>query len=234
MYQNTKLTLYYSTGISIRQRPVAEHSVYETIMSCRTPPLSPAGISRAFRQRLHTPRSHLRQYAYSTASRSTPSFSQYRRYTLPASATLAALAASYFFLQTRPPHRLEARPSTQGDALTSGAKVQITGQDHGDDVEKVDTGTSTVPHFPKSIWLPRSGKVDDGKSAALPAGIGMAQEEEEYQLLGLGVRKVSLFRIEVYVVVSLVPVRCLSSGTIAWLHASPKTVANVLSGLICR
>jgi hypothetical protein len=85
--------------------------------------------------------------------------------------------------------------------LTSAAKVEITGRDHGDDVDRVATGTSTIPYFPRTIWLPISGNArGEGISAALPAGMGAAREEEEYQLLGLGVRKVSLFRIQVYVV----------------------------------
>ena len=85
--------------------------------------------------------------------------------------------------------------------LTSGARVEITGQDHGPDTDQIATSTSTIPHFPRSIWLPRSGGAsEEGKSAALPAGIGAAQEEEEYRLLGLGVRKVSFLRIQVYVV----------------------------------
>ena len=85
--------------------------------------------------------------------------------------------------------------------MTSGARVEITGQDHGTEVDQVPTGTSTVPYFPRSIWLPTSGSAsDEGKSPALPAGIGAAQEEEEYRLLGLGIRKVSFLRIQVYVV----------------------------------
>lgn len=79
--------------------------------------------------------------------------------------------------------------------------MEITGQDHGPGTEQIATGTSTIPYFPRSIWLPRSGGASEqGKSAALPAGMGAAQEEEEYRLLGLGVRKVSFLRIQVYVV----------------------------------
>lgn len=92
-------------------------------------------------------------------------------------------------------------PNNGRDALTSGARVEITGQDHGPNTDQVPTGTSTVPYFPRSIWLPRSGVAsEEGNSPALPAGIGAAQEEEEYQLLGLGIRKVSFLRIQVYVV----------------------------------
>lgn len=58
-----------------------------------------------------------------------------------------------------------------------------------------------MPYFPRIIWLPRSGGAKiEGQSAALPAGIGPAQEEEEYHLLGLGVRTVSFLSIQVYVV----------------------------------
>ena len=79
--------------------------------------------------------------------------------------------------------------------------MEITGKDHGEDIERVPTGTSVVPYFPRKIWLPRSGdSSSSGVSLALPAGTGAAQEEEEYSLLGLGIRKVSLFRIQVYVV----------------------------------
>lgn len=79
--------------------------------------------------------------------------------------------------------------------------MEITGQDHGPGTDQIATGTSTIPYFPRSIWLPRSKDAsEEGKSAALPAGMGAAQEEEEYRLLGLGVRKVSFLRIQVYVV----------------------------------
>ena len=113
---------------------------------------------------------------------------------------LTALAATYVVARPRRPERLDAAPSDR-PPLTSGAKVEITGKDHADEVEQISTGTSTVPYLPKKIYLPRSGgSRDEGTSPALPAGMGSAQEEEEYQLLGLGIRKVSMFRIQVYVV----------------------------------
>ena len=101
---------------------------------------------------------------------------------------------------TREPKRLDAPPSTGMPPLTNDVKVEITKKDDGEEVEKVATGTSTIPYFPRTIRLPRSGGQDEGRSAALPAGMGAVQTEDEYQLLGLGVRKVSLFRIQVYVV----------------------------------
>ena len=113
---------------------------------------------------------------------------------------LSAVAATWVATSWKY-ERLDAPPTNTRDALTSGARVEITGQDHGSDTAQVPTGTSTVPYFPHSIWLPRSGgAVEEGKSPALPAGIGAAREEEEYQLLGLGIRKVSFLKIQVYVV----------------------------------
>ena len=87
------------------------------------------------------------------------------------------------------------------EPLTTAAKVEVIGKDHNDNLDSVSTGNSKVPFFPRTIWLPRSGGAEiEGKSAALPAGIGPAREEEEYQLLGLGIRTVSFLSIQVYVV----------------------------------
>ncbi|KAL4874455.1 chalcone-flavanone isomerase-domain-containing protein [Aspergillus karnatakaensis] len=78
---------------------------------------------------------------------------------------------------------------------SSPSVIRIQGQDGA---EQVETGTSSVPHFPSTIRLPRS-------SSALVSGdeIPVAsdpKEEEEYQLLGLGIRTVSFLKIQVYVV----------------------------------
>lgn len=82
-----------------------------------------------------------------------------------------------------------------------GAKIEIrnSSQAHGE-IDQVATGTSTVPFFPRKIWLPRSGTIADGKSGALPAGLGSVKIDEEYHLLGLGIRTVSFLSFEVYVV----------------------------------
>ena len=113
---------------------------------------------------------------------------------------LTALAGAWTVAR-RKPERLDAPPNNRRNAFNSGVPVEVTPQDHGPNTDQVPTGTSTISHFPRSIWLPRSGSTsEEGKSAALPAGTGAAQEEEEYQLLGLGIRKVSFLRIQVYVV----------------------------------
>lgn len=144
-------------------------------------------------------RSQHQYHAYSTTN---PPLQSRRKANYKVAVICGLVGVAATFAVTRPkPQRLDALPNPGRDALTAGAKVEVTGKDHGDDVENVATGTSTVPFFPRKIWLPLSGASSaDGTSPALPAGIGAAREEEEYQLLGLGIRKVSLFRIQVYVV----------------------------------
>ena len=144
-----------------------------------------------------SPKYSQRPHAYST-SRPDSSPRNKPNYKVAILCGLTALVATWV-VTPGGPKRLDAPPSIGRPPLTSGVKVQITG-DKGDEVEEVATGTSTIPYFPRTIWLARSGGRDEGKSAALPAGMGAAQDEDEYQLLGLGIRKVSLFRIQVYVV----------------------------------
>ena len=92
-------------------------------------------------------------------------------------------------------------PASKIEIITPERSGSGSGTDRGGE-EQVPTETSTVPYFPRKIWLPRTGAgVDDGKSAALPAGTGVpADQDEEYQLLGLGIRTVSFLSIQVYVV----------------------------------
>ncbi|CAD6577071.1 MAG: Altered inheritance of mitochondria protein 18 mitochondrial [Alectoria sarmentosa] len=140
-----------------------------------------------------------RSHAYSTQPPSPQA--RYRpNYRVALYCGLTAVAATWAVTRQKA-ERLDAPPYNRRDELTSGARVEITSQDHRPDIDQVPTGTSTVPYFPRSIWLPRSGGAsEEDKSPALPAGIGAAQDEEEYQLLGLGIRKVSFLRIQVYVV----------------------------------
>lgn len=83
------------------------------------------------------------------------------------------------------------------DGFTSHPSViRIQGQEG---VEQVPTGTSSVPLFPTTIQLPKY------QGSSTPSNIQsgdevIGTEEEEYQLLGLGIRTVSFLRIQVYVV----------------------------------
>lgn len=83
------------------------------------------------------------------------------------------------------------------DGFTSNPSViRIQGQEG---VEQVPTGTSSVPEFPTTIRLPKY------QGSSTPSNIQsgdevIGAEEEEYQLLGLGIRTVSFLKIKVYVV----------------------------------
>jgi len=75
---------------------------------------------------------------------------------------------------------------TKFDALPSTAGVSP--DTHIDnDVQQIPTGTSTIPTFPKTIHL---SSMSDSP----------ASDEQEYQLIGLGIRTVSFLSIQVYVV----------------------------------
>lgn len=82
------------------------------------------------------------------------------------------------------------------DNATAGHSViRIKGQDG---VDQVETGTSTIPYFPSTIRLPKT--VDPGSLNPSDEVLPSDLEEEEYQLLGLGIRTVSFLSIQVYVV----------------------------------
>lgn len=78
----------------------------------------------------------------------------------------------------------DAPPSIPGIGSTSEA----------DAVEQVETGTSTIPTFPKTIHI--SGPAP----SVSPAAANETFENVEYQLVGLGIRTVSFLSIQVYVV----------------------------------
>lgn len=78
-------------------------------------------------------------------------------------------------------------------ASQSSGRTDISIKRWGD-FDGVPTGTSKVPFFPRTLLLPRP---DDWKSSA-PSSV--LDTNEEYLLLGLGIRTVSFLRIQVYVV----------------------------------
>ena len=69
-----------------------------------------------------------------------------------------------------------------------------------DGVEQVPTENSTIPYFPKTIRLPST---IEATGATLQIGTELQTDsasDEEYTLLGLGIRSVSFLSIQVYVV----------------------------------
>lgn len=90
-------------------------------------------------------------------------------------------------------------PSSKNRTSEDGGEARLDGPPSiapdtslQDQVELVPTGTSTIPTFPKTIRL-ASPDAAAGASAA-------DRGQQEYQLVGLGIRTVSFLGIQVYVV----------------------------------
>lgn len=76
-----------------------------------------------------------------------------------------------------------------------GERLLVQDPKTGAEIEVVPTGTSSIPHFPKTIYLPTTRS--NPEASRLAAG---NQDSTEYTLLGLGIRTVSFLSIQVYVV----------------------------------
>ncbi|QIW95648.1 hypothetical protein AMS68_001166 [Peltaster fructicola] len=103
-------------------------------------------------------------------------------------------------------HSLDA--SKDSNASFQGRDVKIIGVGEGkrivaEDIELVETGTSSVPHFPKTIYLPTAAESSlDPNALTAPntdGNPGNKANLEEYTLVGLGIRSVSFLSIQVYV-----------------------------------
>lgn len=92
---------------------------------------------------------------------------------------------------TDPSKREPPKQSPSSNIVKFDAPLSIAGvspdTSRGDDVEQIPTGTSTIPTFPKTIHL---SSMSDSP----------ALDEQEYQLIGLGIRTVSFLGLQVYVV----------------------------------
>lgn len=109
--------------------------------------------------------------------------------------------------------KLDAPPSIAG-ALDTSAKVEI---------EQVPTGTSTIPTFPRTIHI----STDAPSSTPAAANEG-AQPNVEYQLVGLGIRTVSLLSIQVYVVGMYIATSDIAALQERLVHAVADPVATTL------
>nr|POE88421.1 altered inheritance of mitochondria protein 18, mitochondrial [Quercus suber] len=88
--------------------------------------------------------------------------------------------------------------------IGAGEGKRIVAHGQGEEVELVETGSSTIPHFPRTIFLPsNSSEPTNGVASQTPQprppqNPQDSSDQEEYTLIGLGIRTV-LF-IQVYVV----------------------------------
>ncbi|KAK4548658.1 hypothetical protein LTR36_009569 [Oleoguttula mirabilis] len=131
----------------------------------------------------------------------------------------------------------EANARFQGKevhVIGAGEDKRIVAQGNGENIELVETGTSSVPHFPRTIFLPSSPDSSTAASATGLIGIappntpqnpGNAANQEEYTLVGLGIRTVMW--IEVYVVgmyVRTVDITTLQAKLIHSVNQSASTL----------
>ena len=93
------------------------------------------------------------------------------------------------------------------------------------ETDLVETGTSSVPYFPRVVYLPSDSTESLDPAALLrsaapntSANPGNIQNEEEYTLVGLGIRTVSLFRIQVYVLGLYVRTKDISALQARFIH----------------
>ena len=98
----------------------------------------------------------------------------------------------------------EANEKFQGKevhVIGSGDGKRIVAQGQGEEIDLMETGTSSVPHFPRTIYLPASSgsqPIVDASQPNAPENPGNIDNKEEYTLVGLGIRTVMW--IQVYVV----------------------------------
>lgn len=152
--------------------------------------------------------------------------------------SVAGLAATLYMVDLDELEKKGKNKKTQLDASRSsndkfhGREVHVIGagdgkrivaedaqEGHGE-TELVETGTSSVPYFPRYMYLPSSA--NSGTSTAAPnsaANPGNIQNEEEYTLVGLGIRKVSFLGIQVYVLGLYIRTQDISTLQSQLIHA---------------
>lgn len=109
--------------------------------------------------------------------------------------------------------RLDAPPSIAGTVSSSTTESTI---------EEVPTGTSTIPTFPKTMFI------SSDAPSSTPAAANGTQADVEYQLVGLGIRTVSILSIQVYVVGLYVAVSDIAALQARLVHAVADPVATTL------
>ncbi|KAJ9608438.1 Altered inheritance of mitochondria protein 18 mitochondrial [Cladophialophora chaetospira] len=94
------------------------------------------------------------------------------------------------------------------------------------EVEQVPTGTSTIPSFPRIIHISA-----DAPSSS-PGAANEGKTDEEYQLVGLGIRTVSILSIQVYVVGLYVAISDIASLQQRLVNAVVPPSESVASTLV--
>lgn len=143
-------------------------------------PASPAFASAEDLKRKYQPKRE-KNDRYTIEEKELKKRSKNASYGLLAS-TVAVFGAVYFWPgQTK---------TIKNDSPVLPGVPGVAGTNAVTDVELVATGTSSVPHFPKTIYVAEQEA----------GGVGIiGQGNQEYSLVGLGIRTVSFLSIQVYV-----------------------------------
>ncbi|KAF2156413.1 hypothetical protein K461DRAFT_95610 [Myriangium duriaei CBS 260.36] len=132
---------------------------------------------------------------------------------------------------------LQTDASSDSNAKFQGRPVHVIGAgedkriitEDNEQVELVETGTSSVPFFPRVLYLPSSDSRTDvpapPNSAINPGNI---HNNEEYTLIGLGIRTVSVFSIQVYVLGLYVRTADLSGLQARLIHYVNKDASTLV------
>jgi hypothetical protein len=136
-------------------------------------------------------------------------------------------------------HQLDAGPASDD---FQGRHVHVIGAGEGkriiaegeEELDLVKTGSGSVPYFPRKIFLPIPGSPDPPKSeTAQPntrANLGNVQNQEEYTLVGLGIRTVSFLSIEVYVMGLYVRTQDISALQSRLIHLVNPIASTLVPG----
>ncbi|GAB7353036.1 hypothetical protein MBLNU459_g3591t2 [Dothideomycetes sp. NU459] len=100
---------------------------------------------------------------------------------------------------------LDAGPGSQEQFQGRDVHIIGAGEDKRiiaegkEETELVQTGSGSVPYFPRRMYLPLSGTTssDSGNAPSTALSPADLQNNEEYTLVGLGIRTVSFLSIEV-------------------------------------
>ena len=129
--------------------------------------------------------------------------------------------------------------SSEANATFQGKEVHVVGagegkrvvaQGDGLEIELAETGTSSVPHFPRTMYLPTSpeSQGDVGAEPNAPENPGNIDNQEEYTLVGLGIRTVMW--IQVYVVGLYIRTKDISSLQQKLIHRVNPVASTLVPG----
>ncbi|KEQ93761.1 hypothetical protein AUEXF2481DRAFT_302968 [Aureobasidium subglaciale EXF-2481] len=101
------------------------------------------------------------------------------------------------------------------------------------ELDLVSTGSGSVPYFPRKIFLPVPGSETAKSETSQPnsrVNPGNVQNQEEYALVGLGIRTVTFLSIEVYVMGLYVRTQDISALQARLIHLINPNASTLVPG----